>query len=258
MISSARPPVAITVHSPELGLEPVDERVDLAAEPVDRARLDRLDRRLADHVASAATSSTRRSAAARPNSASIEISMPGKIAPPRYSPFVADRLDRVRGAEVDDDRRAAVEVVRARPRWRCGRRRPPSGCRRGSACRCARRARARAPGTRSSARSSRGSAAVTRGTPDAIATPVTVRRRTQKPWKPRNCWIISASSSDVRSATVAMRQWSTSSLSVEEPDDGLGVAGVDARAAWASAPSSRRRRPRTQGRGRCRARAPTA
>ena len=32
-------------------------------------------------------SSTRRSAAARPNSASMEISMPGKIAPPRYSPF---------------------------------------------------------------------------------------------------------------------------------------------------------------------------
>ena len=34
-----------------------------------------------------ATSSTRRSAAARANSASSEISMPGKIAPPRYSPF---------------------------------------------------------------------------------------------------------------------------------------------------------------------------
>ena len=33
------------------------------------------------------TSSTRRRAAARSNRASIEISMPGKIAPPRYSPF---------------------------------------------------------------------------------------------------------------------------------------------------------------------------
>ena len=50
MISSARPPVAIDRALPELGLEAVDERVDLAAEAVDRARLDRLDRRLADDV----------------------------------------------------------------------------------------------------------------------------------------------------------------------------------------------------------------
>src|SRR6476469_7539225 len=35
---------------PELGLEAIDEAVDLPAVPVDRARLDRLDRRLADDV----------------------------------------------------------------------------------------------------------------------------------------------------------------------------------------------------------------
>src|SRR4051812_23826216 len=35
----------------ELGDEAVDDRVDLTAEPVDHAGLDRLDRRLADHVA---------------------------------------------------------------------------------------------------------------------------------------------------------------------------------------------------------------
>ena len=50
MISSARPPVATTVDGPELGLEAAHDRVDLAAVAVDRARLDRLDRRLADHV----------------------------------------------------------------------------------------------------------------------------------------------------------------------------------------------------------------
>ena len=50
----------------------------------------------------------------------------------------------------------------------------------------------------------------------------------ENPWKPRNCCIISASSSEVRSATVAMRQWSASVVPVEEPDDHLGVAGVDA------------------------------
>src|SRR5207248_1663079 len=60
------------------------------------------------------------------------------------------------------------------------------------------------------------SAAVTRGTPDAMATPVTWASN-EKPWKPRNCWIINASSSSVRSATVAMRQWSASSLSSNRP-----------------------------------------
>src|SRR3954452_8466531 len=39
----------------------------------------------------------------------------------------------------------------------------------------------------------------------------------EKPWNPRNCWNMSASSSDVRSAAVAMRQWSTSSRSEKSP-----------------------------------------
>ena len=139
----------------------------------------------------------------------------------------ADGVDGGGGAEVDDDGRTAVEVVGADGVRRCGRRRPPSGCRRGSACRCARRARARAPRTRSSARVISRSAAVTRGTPDAMATPVTWASNA-KPWKPRNCWSISASSSEVRSAAVAIRQWSTSSRSPSnEPDHGLGVADVD-------------------------------
>ena len=40
----------------------------------------------------------------------------------------------------------------------------------------------------------------------------------------------------MRSATVAMRQWSTSSCAAEQPDDGLGVPGVDRQAASVRAP----------------------
>ena len=36
--------------------------------------------------------------------------MPGKMAPPRYSPLARDRLEGGGGAEVDDDRRPAEEV----------------------------------------------------------------------------------------------------------------------------------------------------
>ena len=36
--------------------------------------------------------------------------MPGKMAPPRYSPLRRDRLERGGGAEVDDDRRPAEQV----------------------------------------------------------------------------------------------------------------------------------------------------
>ena len=73
------------------------------------------------------------------------------------------------------------------------------------------------------------SSTVTRGTPEEIATPsifsssaaapVTPAptRNGEKPWNPRNCWIMSASSSAVRSTTVAMRQWSTSSLPSKRP-----------------------------------------
>src|SRR5690348_16856908 len=39
----------------------------------------------------------------------------------------------------------------------------------------------------------------------------------EKPWKPRNWAIINASSSEVRSSPVAMRQWSASSLLLNRP-----------------------------------------
>src|SRR3954454_15840794 len=60
------------------------------------------------------------------------------------------------------------------------------------------------------------SSAVTRGTPDEIATPV-IESSKENPWKPRNCCTMSASSSEVRSASVAMRQWSTRSLPRNSP-----------------------------------------
>ena len=67
---------------------------------------------------------------------------------------------------------------------------------------------------------------MTRGTPDEMATPSIPGsavaapapiRNGGKPWKPRNCWIMSASSSAVRSATDAMRQWSASFVSSKSP-----------------------------------------
>ena len=50
---------------------------------------------------------------------------------------------------------------------------------------------------------------------------------------------MSASSSEVRSASVAMRQWSTRSMRrVEQPDDRLRVSGVDREQHQASASSA--------------------
>ena len=90
-----------------------------------------------------AASSTLRSWAPRRPSASSEISMPGAIAPPTYWPLRVDHVERGRGAEVDDDRRAAVEAWRRRASSRSGRRRPRGGCPSGPGCRCAPRARPR-------------------------------------------------------------------------------------------------------------------
>ncbi len=60
------------------------------------------------------------------------------------------------------------------------------------------------------------SSTVTRGTPEEIATP-SIWSSNEKPWKPRNCWIIRAISSAVRSAIVAIRQWSASRASSKRP-----------------------------------------
>ena len=136
--------------------------------------------------------------------------MPGKIAPPRYSPLAADRLDRVRGPEVDDDRRPAVEVV--------GRDRVGDAVGtdllgvvvedRHAGADAGLEHERRKPEVALGHLPQLGGDA---GTPDEIATPV-IWASNENPWKPRNCWIMSASSSEVRSATVAIRQWSASSV----------------------------------------------
>ena len=56
--------------------------------------------------------STRKSRAARENSASIEISIPGASTPPTYSPVGRDDVEVRRRAEVDDDARRAVALLR--------------------------------------------------------------------------------------------------------------------------------------------------
>ena len=70
------------------------------------------------------------------------------------------------------------------------------------------------------------SAAVTLGTPEHTATPVTWSSN-EKPWNPRNCWIISASSSDVPGRDRRDPPVVGELGAVEQADDGLGVAGVD-------------------------------
>src|SRR6476619_7856488 len=49
-----------------------------------------------------------------------------------------------------------------------------------------------------------------------MATPETCASN-ENPWKPRNCWNMSESSSEVRSDAVAMRELSTSSWSLKSP-----------------------------------------
>src|SRR6476620_11250340 len=56
------------------------------------------------------------------------------------------------------------------------------------------------------------------GTDEQSATPDTSSSKL-KPWKPRNSCTSNASSSDVRSAEVAMRQWSSRSRSAPVSDD---------------------------------------
>ena len=63
----------------------LDDAVDLRGEAVDAPGLDRLDRALADHVGGRELDGAQRGGL--PESASSEISMPGAIAPPRYSPL---------------------------------------------------------------------------------------------------------------------------------------------------------------------------
>ena len=106
--------MAITAHvsglDAELGGHPRDDPLDLAGDAEHHPGLQRLDGVLARSPTRGRSSSTLRSWAPRRPSASSEISMPGAIAPPTYWPSSLDHVERRGGAaEVDDDRRAAVD-----------------------------------------------------------------------------------------------------------------------------------------------------
>ncbi len=66
-------------------------------------------------------------------------------------------------------------------------------------------------------------AAVMEGTDEQRATPLTSSSKLN-PWNPRNSCTRRASSSEVRSAEVAMRQWSSRSRSAPEPSEGSPVS----------------------------------
>ncbi len=108
-ISPARPPVATTVASPSSFSMRDADAVDLRGEPVDGAGLDRLGRVLADHAArlDQLDAEQRGGAAVQRVEADLDA---GKDRAAEVLALGRDRFERRRGAEVDDDRRAAVEV----------------------------------------------------------------------------------------------------------------------------------------------------
>src|SRR5262249_41139041 len=198
----------------ELGSEPIDERVDLAREAVDGTRLHRLHRRLADHVLRRDELDPTQGGGALEQRVPPDLDA-GEDRAAEVLAFLADRLDRVRGTEVDHDRRAAVQVVGGH---RVGDAVGPDLLRvvvedRHPAADAGLHHERLEPEVATRHESQRGCHP---GHPDGIATPVTWASN-EKPWNPRNCWIISANSSSVRSATVAMRQWSASSCPLNKP-----------------------------------------
>ena len=113
-ISSARPPVATTgaFGSSELLADPVDDRVDLAGEAVDEARLQRRDGRLRDHAFGRDERHLRQPRRAREERVHRDLHprrqhAAGELARGR------DDVEVRRGAEVDDDGRRAVPLPRA-------------------------------------------------------------------------------------------------------------------------------------------------
>ena len=112
-ISSARPPVAITgrIGCAELVADAVDDRVDLAGEAVDEARLERRHGRLADHALGGAEGDLAEPRRAREERVHRDLDprrehAAGELARRR------DDVEVGRGAEVDDDRRGAVALAR--------------------------------------------------------------------------------------------------------------------------------------------------
>ena len=202
------------------------------------------------------TSSTLRSCAPRGASASTEISMPGAIAPPRYSPLAdtASKLVAVpksttmhgppysvmRGERVDDAVGADLLGVVGEHRH--------AGAHAGLDD--DRRARRRSSG---------GTSRASRAAPTAPWSRARCRRRRRRSARRAGRagrWSTTAISSAVRRASVSIRQCSTRSSPVEQAEHGVGVADVDGEqhqqpppagrsamsrtgAEWVSAPTAR-------------------
>ena len=100
-----------------------------------RARLQRRAGRLADHASAARRIGTLTSRAARANSASIEISIPGASTPPTYSPSGETTSKFVDVPKSTTMHGRAVALAARRRRSRSGRARPRAGRRSGSGSR---------------------------------------------------------------------------------------------------------------------------
>src|SRR5262249_52590479 len=86
----------------QFAFEPVAEPVDLRRDPVHRARLDRLDRRLPDDVLGRDQFNATQSGSAAEQRVERDLDA-GENGTAEVLAFSTDRLDRGGGAEVDDD-----------------------------------------------------------------------------------------------------------------------------------------------------------
>ena len=112
-ISSARPPVAIAIASgaPSSSRMRLDDRVDLACEAVDHARLERRGRRLADHVLGRGERHPGEPGGAREQRVHRDLDA-GREHAAHVLARGRDDVEVRRGAEVDHDRRRAPALAR--------------------------------------------------------------------------------------------------------------------------------------------------
>ena len=102
------------------------EAVDLAGEAVDGARLDRLDRVAADHVAGLDQLDPAQRGGPAEERVEADLDAGGDGAAEVLA-LGRDRVEVVAVPKSTTIDRAAVEVEGGRRRWRCGRRRPRCG-----------------------------------------------------------------------------------------------------------------------------------
>ncbi len=168
----ASPPVAMIADGPSSSFDTPAHAVDEAGVAVDRTGLDRLDGRLADHVARLDELDAAQCSGVleqrvhadldpgRDRAAEVLARWPRSRR--RWSPFPGRR------------RSPAPRTGRwRRRRWRPGRHRPPSGCRRESASRCGPPARSQRAGRRTRRAPSPCIAEVTSGTEEDTTMPST-------------------------------------------------------------------------------------